>query len=111
MGDLALTKKQDVMKRNKEIAEFMNVEAEETLSGDIVYPIKTLSSTKINDIQTEWLGEHELLYHKSWDWLMPVVGKISNECEEPAELDGLKYALLTNNIEEAYNFIADYLST
>lgn len=25
-------------------------------------------------------------YHSSWNWLMPVIGKISNQCEEPEEL-------------------------
>lgn len=34
---------------------------------------------------------------------------ISNVCEEPEELDGLKYALLTNNIEEAWKFVVNYL--
>ena len=48
-------------------------------------------------------------YHTSWDWLMPVIGKISNQCEEPEELDPLKYALLTDNIEEAWIFVVDYL--
>lgn len=51
----------------------------------------------------------ELLFDKSWDWIMPCVGKISNECEEPEELDKLKYALLTNNLAEAFLFITDYI--
>lgn len=48
-------------------------------------------------------------YDKSWDWLMPVVGKISSNCEEPEELDGLKYALLSDDIETAWEFIVDRL--
>lgn len=51
----------------------------------------------------------DLKFHSSWDWLMPCIGKISNVCEEPEELDGLKYALLTNNIEEAWKFVVNYL--
>lgn len=54
--------------------------------------------------------ETELKYHSSWDWLMPCIGKISNKCEEPEELDGLKYALLTNNIEESWKFVVSYLT-
>lgn len=50
-----------------------------------------------------------LSYHNSWDMLMPVIGRISDECEEPDELDNLKYALLTNNIQEAYRFVVDYI--
>lgn len=41
---------------------------------------------------------------------MPCIGKISDVCEEPEELDGLKYALLTNNIEEAWKFVVNYLT-
>jgi hypothetical protein len=42
---------------------------------------------------------------------MPVIGKISNQCEEPEELDNLKYALLTDNIEEAYIFVTSYIES
>ena len=55
------------------------------------------------------ISADNLKYHSSWDWLMPCIGKISNICEEPEELDGLKYALLCNDIETAWNFVVDYL--
>jgi len=51
-----------------------------------------------------------LLFHISWDWLMPVIAEITNQCEEPDELDGVKYALLTDNISEAYIFVVDYIN-
>lgn len=54
-------------------------------------------------------GTHNPPFETSWDWLMPVIGKISNQCEEPEELDGLKYALLCNDIETAFQFVVDYL--
>lgn len=54
---------------------------------------------------------NELKFHYSWDWLMPCIGKISNQCEEPEELDDLKYALLTDNIEEAYIFVTSYIES
>ena len=67
-----------------------------------------------------WYNNHEhnhrlcdfngLKYHSFWDWLMPCIGRISNECEEPEELDGLKYALLCNDINTAWVFVVDYLS-
>lgn len=50
-----------------------------------------------------------LHFYLSWDSLMPVVGKISNSCEEPEELDELKYALLSNDIDTAYKFVLDYI--
>ena len=61
-------------------------------------------------VRKAWPKGHEpLLFHKSWDWLMPVIGKISSNCEKPEELDGLKYALLSDDIETAWGFVADYL--
>lgn len=50
-----------------------------------------------------------LRFDTDWNWLMPCVGKISNECEEPDELDVLKHALLTNNKKEAWKFVVDYI--
>lgn len=54
----------------------------------------------------------DLPFDSSWDWLMPIVGKISSLCEEPEELDTLKYALLSNDINAAWkecvNWISEY---
>ena len=52
----------------------------------------------------------DLRFHSSYDWLMPVIGKISENCEEPEELDSLKYALLCDDINTAWSFVVDYLS-
>ena len=62
------------------------------------------------DDWTYWGTPDMMKYHSSWDWLMPVIGKISNQCEEPEELDGLKYALLCDDINTAWVFVVDYLS-
>lgn len=48
-------------------------------------------------------------YYSSWNWLMPVIGKISNQCEEPDELDWVRNALLCNDINTAYEFVVDYI--
>lgn len=87
---------------NKLIAEFMGL------------------SYCVKHMYTGWYKNHEhnhricdydgLKYHSSWDWLMPAIGKISNQCEEPEELDGLKYALLCDDINTAWVFVVDYLS-
>lgn len=29
------------------------------------------------DIESDWMVEQDMQYHESWDWLMPVVEKIS----------------------------------
>ena len=93
---------QEIIKGNKLIAEFMG----------ILYGLKlnsldlptSESKCRIHrydsiDDDTEGLHINHTKFHSSWDWLMPVIGKISSQCEEPEELDNLKYALLTNNIE------------
>lgn len=69
------------------------------------------NSIKIDCLNfSEEYAYSNLRYHSSWDWLMPCIGKISNQCDEPEELDGLKYALLTDNIEEAWKFVVNYLT-
>ena len=67
---------------------------------------------EFNEFYLKNLGfsDTELNYNTSWDCLMPCIGKISDACEEPEELDNLKYALLTNNIEEAWKFVVNYLT-
>ena len=54
--------------------------------------------------------EMELKYHSSWDWLIPVIGKITSECEEPEELGSLRLHLITNDILYAWKFVVNYLS-
>ena len=89
----------DIIKGNRIIVEFLNNWTDTGLEpAFFVYKHK---GYEIN----------ELKFHESWDWLLPVIGKISNQCEEPEELDGLKYALLTDNIEEAYIFVTSYLES
>ena len=96
--------KEIIKENNKLIGEFM---------GDIFKTNFTVGSDLVPE---GWLRKLDnmhygnLKYHSSWDWLMPCIGKISNVCEEPEELDGLKYALLTNNIEEAWKFVVNYLT-
>lgn len=64
---------------NKLIAEFMGLEPEKTLAGAIVYARKEWNNPKkANDCQTEFYEADELLYHFSWNWLMPVLNKLWN---------------------------------
>jgi hypothetical protein len=75
----------DLLLNNKIIAKFM--------FSDIYIPVEA----------------YQMQYHSSWDWLMPVIGKISNYCEEPEVLDSLKYTLLSNDIDSAYEFVIDHI--
>lgn len=103
----------EITKRNAFIAEYMGCRKTQYPSA-MRSPFHGRSvwfSTPSSDGKTRTfhcvVGEE--VYHESWDWLMPVVGKLSNECEDPEELDTLKYALLCNDINTAWNFVTDYL--
>jgi hypothetical protein len=54
------------MKDNKIIAEFMGLE--------VLYRPNSNGFIEISD--TELCDVDDLMYHKSWDWLMPVIQKI-----------------------------------
>jgi len=124
---------EEIIKGNKLIAEFMgfvkyypNMTSESDLSNFYYYPhldkifdsglyTSTIKMTSaegyfINQSIRESHHLNDMQFDSSWGWLMPCIGKISNVCEEPEELDGLKYALLTNNIEEAWKFVVNYLT-
>ncbi len=77
------------MNNNKLIAEFMGAEP---------------------DKKTFFLkGEKVYFYDTSWDWLMPVVSKISSMCDEPYELDNMKHALLTADIDSVYDGVVEFI--
>jgi hypothetical protein len=67
-----------IEEKNRIIAEFMGYEEEQTENGEFVYAIEFKNPVKLNDIQVEFFFAHELKYHTSWDWLMPVVEKIES---------------------------------
>ena len=77
---------------NKIIAEFMGFTFEKNLG---YYDNDMLLSQIIYDQQN---GNcfNELLFDKSWDWLIAVVEKILNICAENDDLE--KYAVITDNI-------------
>lgn len=95
--------KEEILEGNKLIAEFIQLRGEYDEDKDLIYLESDIDGKGVYSFS-------ELKYHTSWDWLMPCIGKISNVCEEPEELDELKYALLTNNIEEAWKFVVNYLT-
>ena len=96
---------------NKLIAEFMGYE--------IIYRPNSNGFIEISD--TELCDVDDLEYHKSWDWLMPVLKKIdSYACEEMdfSDYDDYrnKYVFihnisLHNDIREVYNQIVEFIKT
>lgn len=86
------------MENNKLIAEFMSYESYK-FKGYVTYIFE----------DNNHRAEEDLHYHISWDWLMPVVRKISNLCEEPAELDNIKYGLLSADIDSVYGYVIELI--
>ncbi len=53
----------------------------------------------------------DLKYHKSWDWLMPVVEKCYQCNHEEGDLHmRLNDAVLTVNIEEVYKAVVEFIN-
>ena len=100
----------EILDGNKKIVNYMGLRPK--MESPDVYTYSDLPFYSIRESNPESVMNgiiKYVKYYKSWDWLMPVIGRISNECEEPEELDNLKYALLCNDIDSAWNFVVDYL--
>ena len=95
------------MKNNKLIAEFMGVKP--TILGDeITYEMYGIIDCIEDGLDEQhFFLEEQLLFHTSWDWLMPVVSKIEMECE------GVPIQLLDCNlysdIGEVYQAVVEFL--
>ena len=77
---------------NKIIAEFMGFTYEKNIG---YYDNEMLLGQIVYDEQNGNCFD-ELLFDKSWDWLIAVVEKILNICAENDDLE--KYAVITDNI-------------
>ena len=67
---------------NKIIAEFMGL----NIGAYTTYPEESPTQYTVNDLE----------YHKSWDWLIPVANKFSDE-------------ILIFNIDVTYNLVIEYI--
>jgi len=75
---------------------------------------------KENKLIAEFLGkDHELnqcisapAFHKSWDWLMPVVIECFERFGNTDNIDYMRLndALLTCNIDELYNEVVEFIN-
>ena len=86
---------------NKLIAEFMGAEKTHIQSGkigDIYCPVPSKNGSEYAD---------KLQYHLSWDWLMPVVQKIEQDCEGvPQEMINIS---LYSDIKEVYKAVIEFI--
>ena len=102
-------KTETIIEGNKLIAEFMGLKPVKTFGKYLISQDHCVCSEETEEKAMRGFASIAK-YNSSWNWLMPCIGKISNQCEEPAELDSLKYALLCNDINTAYEFVVDYIS-
>tara|TARA_R100000734_G_C3271293_1_gene67177 strand:+ start:84 stop:398 length:315 start_codon:yes stop_codon:yes gene_type:complete len=100
------------VKENKLIADFMGVQ----YKSDEDY-FKELAEMREDGIFYEQgYMESQLNYHESWDWLMPVVGKITrdekyweNEYREYL-MDIIPYAIIEDVYDAVVGFIKNCVS-
>ena len=85
------------MNQNKRIAEFMGLRFENN-----EYYLPAYNSG-------EWFTESELAYHKSWDWLMPVVQKCYESGAEGEHIGDITMHLTDGNIEGTYRAVVAYI--
>lgn len=69
MKEVNMTEQQ-IIEGNKSIAEFLETEIDYTKHGETAYFFRD------NENRTSGYLPHELMFHKSWNWLMPVIEEI-----------------------------------
>lgn len=97
---------QTTIENNKLIAEFM---------GWKIRKSRTNGMTKVDTIYGSLLP-YDLLFHNSWDWLMPVVTLITEKTKsiypnihDSFFYDSIKRNLLSTNIKSVYNSVVDFI--
>lgn len=84
------------MEENKLIAEFMGTEWHKNIDLDFFKDVCIISSSNI-----------PYKFHSSWDWLMPVVQKIEQDCEGvPKEMINID---LYSDINEVYEAVVQFI--
>lgn len=93
---------EQITQNNKLIAEFMGLHPYP--NGDVFFGL-WYDTIKLERFEN-------LLYHTSWDWLMPVVGKIKDKCEE-LKITLTSYliaGLITVNIDTVYKAVVEFIN-
>jgi len=100
------------VKENKLIADFMGVQYKS--DEDYFKELKEMREDGI--FYEQGYMESQLNYHESWDWLMPVVGKITrdekyweNEYREYL-MDIIPYAIIEDVYDAVVGFIKNCVS-
>ena len=105
----SITKSENKMKDdNKLIAEFMGVKP--TILGDeITYEMYgAIDCIEDGLDEQHFFLEEELMFHTSWDWLMPVVQKCYKIDNEEG-FDSLVDAVSTLDLDGTYNAVIEFI--
>ena len=86
-------------KDNKLIAEFMGFKEHE---GSYYLPLYNGG---------DWVPDVELEYHSSWDWLMPVISKITKDerCVENEYRESIMDVVPYGNIEDTIKTVVEFI--
>tara|TARA_Y100000114_G_C11698664_1_gene297330 strand:+ start:326 stop:625 length:300 start_codon:yes stop_codon:yes gene_type:complete len=92
------------MKENKLIAEFMRLQFSK---GEYYRPLYNSG---------DWIPENELQYHKSWEWLIPVLHKMNktelwdeHDISQEDGLVDLATYLVSGDKTSMYNVIVEFI--
>ena len=88
-------KTNEILENNELIAEFMDI----TIGNYTTEEEEAPTQYHINDI----------LFHYSWDWLMPVVEKCMKTGDNPNRFNDIFNALSTVDIEEVYKAVIYFI--
>ena len=89
------------MKANKLIAEYMGHE--------IIY--RPYSNGFIELSETQICDVDDLIYHSSWDWLMPVVRECFENGAEGNEIGDITHGLVDCDIDATYKGVVQFIKS
>ncbi len=99
----------NTLKNNKLIAEFMGVNP--TISGDeITYEMYGVIDCIEDGVDEQhFFLEEQLLFHTSWDWLIPVVEKILNKSDNDELIE--RFCANTNHLnhDATYKAVVEFV--
>ena len=90
----------NTQENNKMIAEFMELPTE-------IFQPRGIINYGIDD---SWYEEHELSFHLSWHWLMPVVKKCFQTGDDTHEWDNIMDTLFTCDREIVYAQVVEFIN-
>ena len=103
------------MEENKLIAEFMDFPTQTDVIDDrtLAYYIGDVinANNENNENDNNVFHPDDMQFHKSWDWLMPVVKKVISKDYEFRVFEELKLQLWRVDIDAVYKAVVEFIKT